>query len=132
MGNFLEDSVKILKLFVVVGWWYTSKFVKKKINKLKLIFNEFVSPVEHLKTGKIIPLREIMLLRDLKSLKLLQSLVCFLCEFTVQFTCTAIQLWKSLRLYWIAKWLNEWNSVNVCKATIENPKKAHIYINNFE
>ena len=34
MGNFLEDSVKILKLFVGVGRYITSKFVKKKINKL--------------------------------------------------------------------------------------------------
>ena len=31
MGNFLENSVKILKLFVRVGRWYImSKCVKKK------------------------------------------------------------------------------------------------------
>jgi hypothetical protein len=30
MGNFLENSVKILKLFVRVGRWYMSKYVKKK------------------------------------------------------------------------------------------------------
>ena len=39
MGNFLENSVKILKLFVPVGRWYTSKCVKKKkINKLNCLF----------------------------------------------------------------------------------------------
>jgi hypothetical protein len=30
MGNFLENNVKILKLFVRVGRWYMSKCVKKK------------------------------------------------------------------------------------------------------
>jgi hypothetical protein len=38
MGNFLVNSVKILKLFVGVGRWYTSKCVKKKINKLNCWF----------------------------------------------------------------------------------------------
>jgi hypothetical protein len=38
MGNFLENGVKILKLFVGVVRWYTSKCVKKKINKLNCWF----------------------------------------------------------------------------------------------
>jgi len=38
MGNFLENSVKILKLFVRVGRWYMSKYVKTKINKLNCWF----------------------------------------------------------------------------------------------
>ena len=40
MGNFLENSVKILKLFVRVGRWYMSKCVKKKNQQVELlIFN---------------------------------------------------------------------------------------------
>ena len=46
MGNFLENSVNILKLFVRVGRWYMSKCVKKKNQQVELlIFNQFFSPV---------------------------------------------------------------------------------------
>jgi hypothetical protein len=38
MGYFLENSVKILKLFVPVGRWYTSKCVKKKNQLVELLF----------------------------------------------------------------------------------------------
>ena len=82
----MQKHIQIKKKLVM-----TKKCRKKHKRKKKCYFIN-TKNVEHLKTGKIIPLREIMLLRDLKSLKLLQSLVCFLCEFTVQFTCTAIQL----------------------------------------